>query len=115
MAGDDELRRRFDGVMTRLQAVCSALDLPKEDRTVVVDLGDLDTKCRYYQEHIEQVLRLPDAPEVTDELGELMIALSVSIQELKECCSDLNGPLRRLISALYKRLPDDPNHADDEG
>ncbi len=113
MASAEELKRRFDGVMSRLQAIHSELNLQQEDGTVVVDLGDLDSKCSRYQEQVDQLLQLPVTPEVNDQLAKLLIALSVSIEDLRMCCSDLKEPLDRMVSAVYERLPDDPDYADD--
>ena len=113
MASAEELKRRFDGVMSRLQAIQSELGLQQEDGTVVVDLADLDSKCRRYQEKVDGLLQLQVSSEITDQLGELLIEISVAIDDLKACCSDLKGPLDRMVSAVYKRLPDDPDYADD--
>lgn len=113
MSHPEDLKRRFDGVMARLKAIRSQLDVAVEDGTVVVDTGDLDIKCRRYREQIDQFLQLPDTPEIDDSLGKTLIDLSIAIDDMKRCCADLKGPLDRLISAIYDRLPDDPEYADD--
>ena len=112
MQAPEDLKRRFDEIKTRLECVHSQLRAPEEDGTVVVDVGDLDGKCRRYQEQVDRFLELASEPELDDTLGEHLIALSVAIEDLAACCADAKGPLDRLVSALYERLPEDPRYAD---
>lgn len=113
MLSPEEEKARFDGVMSRLNCVRSQLKLPSEDSTIVVDARDLESNCVRYQDQISHLLELPSTPEINAELGRLLIALQVSIQEIEACCSGLKGPLDRLITAVYEHLPEDPEYADD--
>jgi len=113
MIQPDDLRCRLEGIKKRLEALYTQLASQQEDGTLVVDAADLDAKCRRFRDQLDKLLELPSNPEIDDGLGKLLIALSISIDDLAACCADLKGPLGRLISAVYDRLPDDPNHADD--
>ncbi|HEX6851762.1 MAG TPA: hypothetical protein VF139_10205 [Candidatus Polarisedimenticolaceae bacterium] len=115
MPTPEQLKSRFDGVMERLVSIRSRLTVLPADASAAVDTGDLEANCFRYQERISQLLDLPAAPEINAELGRLLVAIRVSVQEIEACCSGLNGPLDRLITAVYEHLPEDPECADDAG
>lgn len=113
MRSPEEEKARFDGVMSRLDAVRSQVNVPPADATLVVDAGELESQCTRYQEQISQLLDLPSTPEINPDLGRLLIALQVSVKEIEACCSGLKGPLDRLITAVYEHPPEGPEYADD--
>ena len=113
MSQPDAAKTRFDSLMKRLEAICSQLPIATEDTTLVVDVGDLELSLRRYQEHLDSLSQLREQPDIDDALGELLIDINVSVEDIQKTCEGLKDPLDRLISAIYDVLPDDPRYADD--
>ena len=115
MSPTDDARARFESIKTRLEAICSELGIAPETATVVVDTGDLEIKCRRFQKALDRLVALRATPDIDEQLGQVLIDLQVASDDMAMCCSDLKGPLDRLISAMYERLPDPPESDDDDG
>ena len=108
MAQSQESQDRFEALKSRLEAIRSQLEVLREDGIIEVEAGELDLQCIRYQELVGKFLGLPNTPEISRDLGKLLIDMGIVIDDMAMISSNLKGPLERLIAAIYDQLPDDP-------
>ncbi len=92
--------KRFEKVKGYFASVAEWAPVSRDDSTLVVDSGDLETQLSCYSRCLDELMALPPTPENRDEIATKLAAVWAAVDGVKMVCDDLAGPMDRLLSAL---------------
>jgi hypothetical protein len=97
--------------MAHCEAITKWQEIATADRTLVVDVAEVELQASVYRQRVDELLEVAPVPENRDEIASRIAAVWAAAQSIRMVCDGLEGPLDRLVGHLCDEDDDgDKNH-----
>ena len=100
MSSADDKLGRFERLKAHLEAIVSWAEVQRDDLSLVVDTGELDSTCEEYRGEVEKLLAIPPTPENRDRLSKQIANVWATAHSIRMTSSDPEGSLDRLMASI---------------